>query len=109
MNDELIALIARLRAAPFPASTLGSEAADEIGSLAARLSAALLERDEADRRAGAAERNVEYQSEKIAARERWLHDAKAAWGVDDRVSFDVVWKEALALKAAAVERQEIKS
>ena len=38
MSNELIA---RLRAAPFPASTLGREAADEIERLAARLDAAL--------------------------------------------------------------------
>lgn len=38
MSDDLITLIARLRAAPFPASTLGREAADEIARISSRLS-----------------------------------------------------------------------
>lgn len=71
----------------------------DIRELESKLAACEKERDEADRRAGAAERHAEYQSERIGAREQWLRDAKAAWGVDDRVSFDVVWKEALALRS----------
>lgn len=57
------------------------------------------ERDDADRRAGAAERKCEDFADTVARRNEWLSKAKREWGVDDRVSFDVVWKEALALKA----------
>ncbi len=65
------------------------------------LSRALSERDAADRRAGAAEREAEDLRESISARSSWLRKAKQQWGVDDRVSFDVVWAEALQLKRAA--------
>lgn len=57
------------------------------------------ERDEADKRAGAAERNAEQLADERRAREAWLTKAKAAWGVDDRVSFDVVWAQALEARA----------
>lgn len=57
------------------------------------------ERDEADRRAGAAERNAEQLADERRAREAWKTKAKAAWGVDDRVSFDVVWAQALEARA----------
>jgi hypothetical protein len=53
---------------------------------------------EADRRAGAAERHAELLEKDTAARGAWLTKAKAEWGVDDRVSFDVVWKKALAAR-----------
>lgn len=58
------------------------------------------ERDEADRRAGAAEREKESLAEACHARQSWLDKAKDQWGVDRNVSFDVVWAEALALKVA---------
>ena len=63
------------------------------------IKALIAERDEADRRAGAAERQREYSQESNNARANWLHRAKRQWGVDDNVSFDVVWAEALRLKA----------
>lgn len=52
--------------------------------------------EEADRRAGAAERLRAQDQESIQARKRWLKKAKAEAGYDDSVSFDVVWKDALA-------------
>lgn len=54
------------------------------------------ERDEADRRAGAAERKLAHLQEAAAARASWLSKAKAQAGYSDNVSFDVVWAEALA-------------
>lgn len=54
---------------------------------------------DADRRAGAAEREMEYLKEDALNRDSWLRKAKQQWGVDYNVSFDVVWAQALALKA----------
>lgn len=52
--------------------------------------------DEADRRAGAAERKMESLRDSANARKSWLSRAKKEAGYDDSVSFDKVWKEALA-------------
>lgn len=57
------------------------------------------ERDEADRRAGAAERRMADLQEEASSRRQWLSKAKRQWGVPDAVSFDTVWAEALALRA----------
>ena len=54
---------------------------------------------EADRRAGAAERKLAASKEDVARIEQVRDKMKDQWGVDRRVSFDVVWAEALALKA----------
>ena len=51
------------------------------------------ERDEADRRAGAAERDMERLKESAAARAQWLSRAKGQRGYDDHISFDHVWKD----------------
>ena len=59
----------------------------------ARIAAAEAERDEADRRAGAAEREMERLKESARRRNGWLSRAKQERGYDDTVSFDVVWKE----------------
>lgn len=59
------------------------------------------ERDEADRRAGAAERMQEHDREAAYARDSWLRKAKEQWGVGNNVSFDVVWSEALSDKKDA--------
>lgn len=56
------------------------------------------ERDEADRRAGAAERLLSYERQDKRLRESWLDRAKEQWGVHRNTSFDIVWAEALALK-----------
>lgn len=55
---------------------------------------------EADRRAGAAERELAACKEDLSRLERARDQMKAQWGVDRNVSFDVVWSEALALKSA---------
>lgn len=47
--------------------------------------------DEADRRAGAAERRLEHLRESASRRERWISDAKRQRGYEDGVSFDRVW------------------
>lgn len=59
------------------------------------------ERDEADRRAGAAERTcTEYHAEVVRLHAR--RDAmKAQWGVDRGTSFDQIWEEALQFKKQA--------
>lgn len=47
--------------------------------------------DEADRRAGAAERRLEQLEDSASKRERWIADAKRRRGYADGVSFDRVW------------------
>lgn len=54
--------------------------------------------DEADRRAGCAERQLSYVQDSTNRRKEWLRKAKQEWGVSENVSFDVVWEEALKLK-----------
>lgn len=56
------------------------------------------ERDEADRRAGAAERKLKRYAESEFLRETWTDKAKEQWGVHRNVSFDDVWEEALKAK-----------
>lgn len=51
---------------------------------------------EADRRAGAAEREKEQYRESNIARSDWLWRAKREAGYDSNVSFDIVWAETLA-------------
>ncbi|MCP1550650.1 MULTISPECIES: hypothetical protein [Methylorubrum] len=53
------------------------------------------ERDEADRRAGAAEREAESDREGTRKRNSWLHQAKLQAGYSTGVSFDKVWAETL--------------
>lgn len=62
------------------------------------------ERDEADRRAGAAERQMESLEDAAIKRRHWLSEAKRQAGYHDNVSFDVVWAETLA-KAQALSPQ----
>jgi hypothetical protein len=71
---------------------------DDVAFLLGELKSLAAERDEADRRAGAAERRLAHAEESAVARSQWLSKAKREWGVDDRVSFDDVWRQALALK-----------
>lgn len=72
-----------------------------VQSLSRRLEEARKERDEADRRAGAAERELADANDSIGKRKRWLRDAKRDAGYHDNTSFDVVWVDALAaLKAS---------
>lgn len=59
------------------------------------------ERDEADRRAGAAEREAERDREDARARSAWLHQAKGQAGYSTNVSFDKVWAETLEKAARA--------
>lgn len=65
------------------------------------------ERDEADRRAGAAERENAHLREANAKRAKWLRDAKDARGYSDNTSFDTVWADtcALADRAEAAEAE----
>lgn len=61
------------------------------------------ERDEADRRAGASERQQEDLKDSAIKRKHWLSNAKGEAGYDDYVSFDIVWAETLALARKAKE------
>lgn len=68
-----------------------------------RIAALEAERDEADRRAGNAERTKQGAIDDMCKRASWLDKAKSQWGVDNNVSFDVVWAECLALKPKVAE------
>jgi hypothetical protein len=63
--------------------------------LMARIRELEAERDEADRRAGAAERRAAGLEETAFKRRQWLDKAKRAAGFSTDVSFDVVWAQAL--------------
>jgi hypothetical protein len=58
----------------------------------------LKERDDADRLAGIAARKLEDVLDSQIKRNDWLFKAKKQWGVDDNISFDIVWADALELK-----------
>lgn len=58
--------------------------------------------NEADRRAGAAERQMEDLKEAAAKRSNWLYKAKQEAGYDSSISFDIVWAETLALAKLAM-------
>jgi hypothetical protein len=76
---------------------------EEVAALSAQLAferavcmTAKTERDEADRRAGAAERVLDSYEEERVARMNWLDEAKKAAGYDRNTSFDEVWTKALS-------------
>lgn len=73
---------------------------------AERIAALEAERDEADRRAGAAEREMQASKDTIARLNSVRFKQKRDWGVDDNTSFDAVWNEALALKAQCAQAQK---
>lgn len=74
-------------------------------ALHAQIEALVRERDEADRRAGAAERHTSGLADDLQRMYRVRDEMKDQWGVSRQVSFDVVWAEALALKTAMQEKQ----
>lgn len=74
-------------------------AANNLKSARKDLRAVSKERDEADRFAGAAAREIESLKDTASRRQDWLTQAKADWGVSDSVSFDDVWREALVTRA----------
>jgi hypothetical protein len=55
------------------------------------------ELNEADRRAGAAERKLAEETSSRIRRNSWLREAKREWGAHKNASFNSVWEEALAL------------
>ena len=73
---------------------------------AERIASLEAERDEADRRAGAAEREMQASKDTIARLNSVRSKQKRDWGVDDNTSFDTVWNEALALKAQLPQAQK---
>jgi len=62
--------------------------------------------DEADRRAGCAERMLSHERESRTKRNRCIADRKAEWGFGDRDSFDVVWEHVSKLATLASENLE---
>lgn len=65
-------------------------------ALLARFAAVAGERDEADRRAGAAERRLGHLEETERKAQRWLEERKEELGYEPGVSFDTVWAETRA-------------
>jgi hypothetical protein len=68
--------------------------------------AVVAERDEADRRAGAAERELGWLKDESRARNQWLSDAKKKAGYEDYISFDQVFEDLLAAKAKLTELEK---
>lgn len=68
----------------------------------AEVSRLTAERDEADRRAGAAERGWEADKETLATYRRHRDKLKEERGYNPNVSFDTVWKETCAKADAAL-------
>ena len=62
------------------------------------------ERDEADRRAGRAERHMAGLNDDVRRFEAARRRMKVQWGVHDNVSFDDVWQQALDAKASQAQR-----
>ena len=86
-------------------------ALDAVSRMSEKLERVTKERDDADRRAGAANREVEDLQDSQHRRTRWLDTAKEQWGVHHNISFDVVWDEALKnkseLERASAERDSL--
>ena len=64
---------------------------------ASTIEALTAERDEADRRAGAAERKIDRLEEAARKEQSWLMDAKISRGATINDSFDQVWAETCSL------------
>ena len=79
----------------------------DLSALLSQNEALRSERDEADRRAGAAERQLADRNDNIMRREQWLRSAKEQRGYDRNTSFDRVWAETctLADRARTTNRQ----
>ncbi len=75
----------------------------EAASLIQRLEG---ERDEADRRAGSAERKLAYLEDAGKRETGWLLDAKTSRGYDGNISFDTVWVETCALADRAIAAEQ---
>lgn len=52
---------------------------------------------DADRRAGEAERRLEYANDTIFKSNEWRDRAKVSLGYDRRISFDYVWRDVIEL------------
>ena len=74
-------------------------ALDAVSRMSEKLERVTKERDDADRRAGAATREMEDLIDSQHRRTRWLDTAKEQWGVHRNISFDVVWDESLKNKS----------
>lgn len=103
-------LIDALNAATGSHDWQGEAGPDALAEPACKAIAALqAERDEADRRAGAAERSAAAFHEDNQRFEQVRRRMKAQWGVHNNVSFDVVWQQALDAKQALAELEARKN
>ena len=84
--------------------SIGHSMTIELRRLHARVQELEAERDEADRRAGRAERHMAGLNDDVRRFEAARRRMKAQWGVHDNVSFDVVWQQALDAKASQAQR-----
>ena len=76
----------------------------ELCRLHTRVQELEAERDEADRRAGRAERHMAGLNDDVRRFEAARRRMKMQWGVHDNVSFDDVWQQALDAKASQAQR-----
>ena len=81
----------------------------ELRRLHARVQELEAERDEADRRAGCAERRMAGLNDDVRRFKEERRCMKVQWGVHDNVSFDVVWQQALDAKASQAQRVPLSS
>lgn len=85
--------------------TVNGQAGNDV--LLLEMAALRAERDEADRRAGAAERLLADRDDSIMRREQWLRRAKEERGYGQNTSFDRVWSETCALADRAKETDRL--
>ena len=76
----------------------------EIEALQSRVQELEAEHDEADRRAGHAERHMAGLNDDVRRFEAARRRMKVQWGVHENVSFDDVWQQALDAKASQAQR-----
>ncbi|WP_315127027.1 hypothetical protein [Comamonas antarctica] len=91
---------------PQPLDTLLADAASELQCLHVENENLRAERDDADRRAGRAERRMAALNDAVRGHDAAFRRMKAQWGVHENVSFDVVWQQALDAKANAQPARE---
>lgn len=83
---------------PFDTGEGMAQAEAEKTALMHMIKTLVCERDEADRRAGAAERKLAGMEAQATTSRRWLDDARARAGYDKNVSFDEVFDDLLRAK-----------
>lgn len=99
LRDEALR---RMNPAHLVLQLVAPDLAEQVATLTAQLAAVTAERDEADRRAGAAERRNEFLQDSVSRRADWLARAKDAEGFSQNGSFDELWAKVRSERDEAV-------